>query len=111
MENNFSSIERLLEFGLEVSIAQQMINSMNQAMVNMNIPGSANTLKNENRMWFVGIGGSPMGPLSESEITRMLLSKDINKDSLVWTYGMVSWKPIQDVPAILKLVIQLPPSL
>lgn len=111
MENNLNYIERLLEFGLEISIAQQMINSMNQTMSNMNIPGSAHTIEREHKMWFVGIDGKSIGPLSETEIIRMLLSKDLNKDSLVWTYGMTSWKPIQDVPAILKLIIQLPPSL
>ena len=47
MENNLNYIERLLEFGLEISIAQQMINSMNQTMSNMNIPGSAHTIERE----------------------------------------------------------------
>lgn len=111
MKNNFSPLDRLLEFGLEVSIAQQMVNSMNQAMSNMSIPGSAHSLGLENRMWYVEISGKPIGPLSETDVTKMLLSKELNKASLVWSYGMTTWKQIQDVPAILKLITLLPPSL
>ena len=43
-DDNFFSIERLVEFGLGMGIAQQMVNSMNQAMKNVHIPGPMNGL-------------------------------------------------------------------
>ena len=39
MDNNFNSIERLMEFGMGMAVAQQMVNTMNYAMTNMNVPG------------------------------------------------------------------------
>lgn len=111
MDNQFMSIERLIEFGLELGIAQQMVNSMNQSMQNMHIPGSMTTMPKTSKMWYAGINGSPVGPLTESELTRMLLNKELNKDSLVWSYGMPGWKSIKNVPEVLKIIIQLPPAL
>lgn len=111
MNNSFMSIERLVEFGLELGIAQQMVNSMNQTMKNMHIPGSVATMPQSQKMWYAGIEGRPVGPLTESELTRMLLNKELNKDSLVWSYGMLNWEPIKNVPEVLKIIIQLPPAL
>lgn len=111
MDNHFMSIDRLVEFGLELGIAQQMVNSMNHAMQNMHIPGSISTMPQRQPMWYVGIDGNPIGPLSESELTKMLLNKELDKNSLVWSYGMPDWAPIKDVPEVLKIIVQLPPAL
>ena len=111
MDNQFLSIERLVEFGLELGIAQQMVSSMNHAMQNMHIPGSISTIPQNPKMWYVGIDSHPVGPLTESELTKMLLNKELNKDSLVWSYGMIGWEPITNVPEVLKIIIQLPPTL
>ena len=39
MENDFNSIDRLVEFGMGIAVAQQMVNTMNYAMSNMAVPG------------------------------------------------------------------------
>lgn len=111
MNNQFMPIERLVEFGLELGIAQQMVNSMNHAMQNMHIPGSISTMPQNPKMWYVGVDGRAVGPLTESELTKMLLNKELDKDSLVWSYGMPTWEPIKNVPEVLKIIIQLPPAL
>lgn len=43
-DNSFNSIDRLLEFGMSMAVANQMINTMNYAMSNMNIAGQSSTL-------------------------------------------------------------------
>ena len=111
MDTNFTSIERLLEFGLEIGIAQQMMRSMNHTMQNMYIPGSVATMPQSQKTWYVGIDGKPVGPLTETELTRMLLNKELNKESLVWSVGMPNWEAIKNVPEVLKIIIQLPPAL
>ena len=111
MDKQFLSIERLVEFGLELGIAQQMVNSMNLTMQNMHIPGSISTMPQNQKMWYVCINGRPIGPLSETELTKMLLNKELDKESLVWSYGMSCWEPIKNVPDVLKIIITLPPEL
>ena len=111
MDKQFLSIERLVEFGLELGIAQQMVNSMNLTMQNMHIHGSISTMPQNQKMWYVGINGRPIGPLSETELTKMLLNKELDKETLVWSYGMSCWEPIKNVPDVLKIIITLPPEL
>ena len=43
MDNNFNSIDRLVEFGMGMAVAQQMVNTMNYAMSNMKVPGVGTT--------------------------------------------------------------------
>ena len=43
-DQNFFSIDRLVEFGMSVAIAQQMVQSMNQSMRNMFVPGSIQSM-------------------------------------------------------------------
>ena len=111
MDSEFLSVEKLVKFGLELGIAQQMVNSMNSTIQNMSIPGSISAMPQYQKTWYVGINGNPTGPLSETELTRMLLNKELDKESLVWTYGMSSWEPIKNVPDVLKIVTKLPPEL
>ena len=37
--NDFSSIDRLIEFGLSIAVAQQMMNTVNTCIHQMTIPG------------------------------------------------------------------------
>ena len=37
-DNNFNSIEKMMEFGMSMSIAQQMMQTMNHAMSQMQTP-------------------------------------------------------------------------
>lgn len=111
MDNSsFYSIERLMEFGLGISFAQQMVNVMNQSMQQMHIPGSMATIP-EADVIYVALDGKPVGPLSSSEFAKLLEAGKVNKDTLAWTPGMQEWKPIEQVPAILKIVALTPPPL
>ena len=111
MDKQFSSIDKLVEFGFELGIAQQMVNSMNLTMQNMHIPGSISTMPQNQKLWYVGIDGRPVGPLSEPELTKMLLNKEVTKETLVWSNGMPGWEPIKNVPEVLAIIMQLPPEL
>jgi hypothetical protein len=45
------------------------------------------------------------------DFVKLLESGKVNKDTLAWIPGMASWKPIQEIPAILKLVALTPPPI
>ena len=110
MNPEFYSIDRLVEFGLSMAVSQQMITSMNQAIQQMHIPGSIQLMP-VSTVFYVVLEGKSVGPLGEFEFTKLLESGKVNKDTLAWVPGMASWKPIAEIPAILKLVALAPPPI
>lgn len=114
MDNNdFFSLDRLLEFGLGMGMAQQMINMMNQTMKSMYIPGSIQSMPQQPlaSIYYVAIDGQQTGPLRESELMELIRDRKVSKDTLAWMPGMATWLPIEKVPAILKLIALTPPPL
>jgi hypothetical protein len=109
-EDSFYSINRLVEFGLGLAVAQQMVKTMNSAMTNMYIPGSMNLIQTEApRFYFAIIEGNQAGPFSEQEISRLILEKKIVKETYIWKPGMVKWEIAERLPEILRLVALVPP--
>lgn len=125
MDNNsFFSIDRLIEFGMGMAVAQQMINTMNATLNQMNngmtsimqapIPGSkmpAPTLVTPQQMIYVAINGQQVGPMNDSEFSQLVNQKRVTKDTLAWMPGMTAWQPIEKIPEILKIIAIVPPAL
>ena len=109
--DNFFSIDRLVEFGMSIAMAQQMVKMMNQTMNQMQTPGSVETIPQPALCIYVAIDGKPVGPVGEKEFMQFIFNKSITKDTLAWMPGMLAWKKICEVPAILKLVALAPPPL
>jgi hypothetical protein len=114
-ENSFYSIDRLLEFGMSMAIAQQMVKSMNDMMANMYIPGSMNHLRpfeqsNRNNMFYAIIDGKQEGPFSETEFARLITSKKVVKETYVWKPGMIDWQLAGKIPSVLQIVAITPPE-
>lgn len=120
--NNFFSTDRLVEFGLGMAMAQQMVNIMNQTMQNMYIPGTMNPMQALNssqlpppdvhtlpQIYYAIIKGIQIGPLSETETIKLISSKQIIKDTYVWTPGLRDWQTVENTPEVLKLVLLVPP--
>ena len=62
-------------------------------------------------IYYVVIDGQQTGPLNEAELTRLIMQKQVNKDTMAWMPGMTAWQPIEQVPAILKVIALTPPPL
>ena len=116
-DNNFFSADRLVEFGMGMAMAQQMVKMMNQSMQQMYVPGSIQSMPQPTRpqhqpnIIYLGIDGQQVGPLNESEIIALVNNRRINKDTLAWMPGMPAWKPIEQVPEILKIIALTPPPI
>jgi hypothetical protein len=113
-DSNFFSIDRLVEFGMGMAMAQQMVKVMNQSMQSMYVPGSIQSMPEpvaQQQIYYVAIDGKPVGPLNDSELSQLISQKKVNKDSLSWVPGMSTWQPIEKVPAILKVIALTPPPL
>ncbi len=111
-EENFYSINRLVEFGMGISIAQQMIQTMNESMRNMHIPGAMNPIQTASPNFFYAIlNGSQAGPFSEHDISLLFSNQEINKETYFWKPGMGNWQMAENFPEILKIVALIPPPL
>lgn len=123
MENNsFFSIDRLVEFGMSMAMAQQMVQMMNQTMQNMYIPGTMNPMQQAQPpqsasvpqplplIYYAIIDNNSVGPLSETEVLKLIASKQITKDTYVWKPGMSEWQTVERTPEVLKLVLLVPPE-
>lgn len=113
MDNNsFFSIDRLVEFGMSLAVAQQMIQTMNKYMQEMYIPGAMNPMHESLPQAFhVVLDGHQAGPFNDQEMMRLIGDHRITKDTLVWTAGMPAWQPIEKVPQVLRLVALIPPPI
>lgn len=111
-ENSFFSMDRLVEFGLGMAMAQQMVQVMNQSLKQMYIPGSVQTMPAPSaHLFYVVLDGQSVGPLTESDLFLLVANKKVTKDTLAWMPGMSGWQAMGQIPAILKIVALTPPPL
>jgi hypothetical protein len=111
-EDNFHSIDRLVEFGLGMAVARQMVNSMNHALSNGQVPGPMNQVKTASSpTYFVVHDGKPAGPFSEQELARLIMEGKVVKTTYVWRPGFAKWQVAEELPDVLRLVALCPPPL
>lgn len=104
-----------MELGLSMSMAQQMVNTMNHAMNNMQIPGvNAGTtgqqqIANANlptpSQWYVVVDGKQAGPLSDAELSALACAGKIKDETFVWQPGMKAWQTACNVPQVNKMIL------
>jgi hypothetical protein len=114
-ENSFYSVDRLIEFGMSMAVAQQMVKSMNDMMANMHIPGSMNHSRpfeqsNPNNIFYAVIDGEQEGPFSEAEFAGLIASQKVVKETYVWKPGMIDWQFAGEIPSVLQIVAITPPK-
>ncbi len=103
-ENNFYSIDRLLEFGMGMALAQKMVATMNQSFSPINPTSNAHN-------YFAALEGKAAGPFSEAEVGRLIVDGKVTKETLIWRQGMPRWQIAAEVADIMRLVALAPPPL
>lgn len=106
-DNSFNSIEKLMEFGMSMAIAQQMMQTMNHALNNMqtlNISNSSMPLPSL-KLYFALVNDIPQGPFTENEIKNYILTNKITDETLIWNKELTGWMAAKHVPEINKLLI------
>ena len=106
MSTEMFSIDKLVEFGMGVSIAQQMVKTMNYAIDNMHLPnvGVVNNLQMQSSGYYVAIDGQTAGPFTDGELMQLIRQKKINKQTYLWKPGMSDWLTAEHIPEVLRLV-------
>ena len=109
-DNSFSSIDRLVEFGMGMAIANQMISTMNTCIAGMRVPGVGNPIVSTKRLYyFVVNGNAQVGPCEESELADYVKIGSLRQDSLMWRQGLSGWVFARDLPEINKLFMLIKP--
>lgn len=111
MPTDFSSIDRLVEFGMGLTLAQQMVNTMNHTMDSMKVPGVSTSttgrLDNEHpgTQWYVVVEQRQAGPLSDAEMEKLVSDGLILDNTLIWKPGMTAWKQARDIAEINRIFL------
>lgn len=113
-ESSFYSIDRLVEFGLTLGVATQMATSMNEGIQSMQIPGARNPMRpnalaEDHPLFYAALDGKAVGPLTASDLSRLIAEKHVTRETYVWKPGMTDWQLAESVPEVLKLVALTPP--
>jgi hypothetical protein len=112
-DNTFNSIERLMEFGMSMAIAKQMMQTMNHAMQNMTTPQfqNINVPLPKPVQFYALVNDIPQGPFTEQELSNHIFANLVSKETLVWLNGMPGWMQAQQVPEVAKLFSLMPPPI
>jgi hypothetical protein len=110
-ENQLSSIDRLLEFGMSMAVAQQMMQMMNTAMQSMNTPRAQplNIPAYAASQFYALVENVPQGPFSEGQVAGFIASGNITPETLVWIHGLPGWMQARQVPEVARLFGGMPP--
>lgn len=104
--SNFFSVENLVELGISMSLARQMVSCFNENMAIVMTPPDY-TIRNVH----ISMDGKDVGPLDEKDIIRLLGNHKLSAKTLAWMPGMPKWLPIEQIPPILKIIALATPAM
>ena len=112
-DQNYNSVEKLLEFGMSMAVAQQMMQTMNHAMQNMTTPQfrNLNMPLPQAKQFFALVNDIPQGPFTEQELSGHILANRVSKETLIWLNGMPGWMQAQQVPEVAEMFASMPPPI
>lgn len=105
MDNSFESVDRLMEFGMSLAVAQQMTATVNQAIAGMYTAGAGIPIKKTEKEYFAVIDGLQIGPVTAKETEKLVKNGSITEDTLMWSHGMSKWSQARFIPEILKYIM------
>lgn len=121
--NDFNSIDRLMEIGMSMAVANQMISTMNNAVNAMHIPGqpyinpsSEAAVADDGSQpspqpeapqpeYYVIIDEKVSGPYEYDELSLLVTKEKLRTSTLIWRTGLSGWKYAMDLPEINKLIV------
>lgn len=105
-------MDKLVEFGMGVAIANQMAASMNQTLNQMTIPGAGKVMPTHSEIvYYAVLDGKQSGPYSLTELSRLIADKKVVKETYIWKPGMTQWDLVENVEEALRLIALTPPPI
>lgn len=102
-----------MEFGMSMGVAQQMMQTMNHAMTNMQTPQFQNLSMQVPKPihFYALVNDIPQGPFIEEELSSHILANRVSEETLIWFNGLPGWMKALQIPEVSKLFLLKPPSL
>ena len=113
-------MEKFVELGMGVAIAQEMTRALTAAMQQANVGPNAipawGTPPSPQAppplaVYHLALDGRPVGPLTLAEISEKLRSGHAQLDTLAWRPGFAAWEPLRAIPELASVLIHLPPPI
>ncbi len=103
---DFSSIDRLMEFGLGMGLAQQMIRTMNYSIGNMAVAGvGINADQRPMVSYYAIVDNAQAGPLNDTELAELIRHGKITEETNAWCAGMNAWRFAKDIHSVFTLIL------
>lgn len=109
--DDYYSVDRLVEFGISMAVAQQMISGFQQALSVTSMTPVMNQIQPTHRVYYALINDIQVGPLSYHDIIKMIRDRELLAETLLWTPGNPSWSPAVMHPEIMSIVATTPPQI
>ena len=100
-DHSFLSVDKLVEFGVSMSIASKIVDSMKSSLETSELK----LRQDEESLYYVAIDNKSAGPYKYEELSSLLDTQVIRKETLVWKTGTDNWKTADNFPEILKLIL------
>jgi hypothetical protein len=112
-DNSFNSLEKLMEFGMSMAVAQQMMQTMNHAMTNMQTPQFQNLSMQmpKTNHFYALVNDIPQGPFTEQELSSHILAARVTEETLIWFDGLPGWMNAHQIAEVSKLFLLKPPPI
>lgn len=117
MATDFSSLDKLVEFGLGLGVATQMMNTMNHTLaqtayagtgINPGLTATPEPNKCEptpQAGFYIVKDEHVAGPFTESELADLIARSVVTQDTFCWYAGLESWKLANEIPEVNKLLL------
>lgn len=111
-DSSFYSLDRMLEFGFGLAIAQQMAGTMQH--INSNMGSHLNQMNSSVVMpeqIFAVVDNKQAGPFSLSEVAIKINKSEFSEETLIWFQGLSEWKKLGAIAGLNSLLNQSPPPI
>ena len=108
MADDNSFFDKIVEFGMGMTVARQIPQMMDVAMSQVNQQPVANTppeIKTDVANVYIANNNQQAGPFSEVEVKQLMSNGVLTPSTLVWMPKMPQWMPASQVPVINKLFL------
>lgn len=115
MSTDFSSLDKLMEFGLGIGIANQMLNTMNTVVARTAVPGvginpgvvnpTAPPAVTESRSYYIVNDDRVAGPMNERELEELIKKDIVTGKTFCWSPGMQGWALAENIPEVNKYLL------
>lgn len=105
MSDDNSMFDKIIEFGMGMTVAKQIPQMMDMAMSQCQTTATPPDIKTDSANVYIVNNGQQAGPFSEAETKQLIKNGILTPLTMVWMPKMPQWMPASQVPAINKLLL------